>query len=565
MPTAPPPPDPNAIHVLFRYRDLVAATVDEHRKILTAHGRVWWGWWKRPGERDRMRIWTFLREMIDQHGFARVGLFNSGDSDPRTSVRVARVSDIRFPKDDGSVVELPEADRELVPGYYRASPFSRAWMQLDAIDDKPIDFFGKYSYEQAPPLPGYTAESLKRLEGKVVLDPEELRAMDTTIWRVRPARGSDATERLITASMSVTDPVSDRPILCRGDTILHLSDPHFATGAMRRQHVWRLETEDPDGNDTLVDAIVRAVGKRRIGILLVTGDFTFSGTTEEFEEARVALSRLAGTLGLGTEHLVIVPGNHDIRWTRDANEVYDPKQTEVEVKNAPEAARANYATFYAKLLQHTPNNQLSMARRYILPHGAAVEIGALNSSSLEHGKKYLSGMGRIQGGGFSDVANKLGWDVPGSMALRVLALHHHLVSPSVEDPAEYYSGFGMAIDAPRTQRDAAQRGVHVAVHGHKHRPFMWRSRVYQPPEETAPNYSVGNVSIIGGGSAGSVDTVDKNNFLNLITVSSERLSVEIFRCHDKHLFGPEAMATWHAPFSLEGGRLMLGDWDVKKD
>jgi len=69
------------------------------------------------------------------------------------------------------------------------------------------------------------------------------------------------------------------------------------------------------------------------------------------------------------------------------------------------------------------------------------------------------------------------------MALRVLALHHHLTLTEDLEPAKGYgAGFGIAVDAPRIMRLAARYGVQLALHGHKHRVFMWRSKVYKLPE-----------------------------------------------------------------------------------
>ena len=36
--------------VVLRFRDLVTepgGTIDEHRRLIAAHGSAWWGWWMR--------------------------------------------------------------------------------------------------------------------------------------------------------------------------------------------------------------------------------------------------------------------------------------------------------------------------------------------------------------------------------------------------------------------------------------------------------------------------------------------------------------------------------------
>jgi len=70
------------IRFLFRYRDLVAKTLDEHRAVLQANPAkgCWWGWWKRPHEDARQEVWDAIRAAIvaSPQGRTRIGLFDSG-------------------------------------------------------------------------------------------------------------------------------------------------------------------------------------------------------------------------------------------------------------------------------------------------------------------------------------------------------------------------------------------------------------------------------------------------------------------------------------------------------
>jgi hypothetical protein len=128
-----------------------------------------------------------------------------------------------------------------------------------------------------------------------------------------------------------------------------------------------------------------------------------------------------------------------------------------------------------------------------------------------------------------------------------------------EDPAEYYTGFGMAMDATRVQRISARHGVHVALHGHRHRTFLWRSDVYELPEEAQDAWALGPLSLLGGGSAGAPSAGDQKNFFNAITVGADGITVELFQSKNRQQFG--VIGTWHAPFSLVEGRLCLGAWE----
>ena len=248
----------------------------------------------------------------------------------------------------------------------------------------PIDFFGKYSYAEAPSLPNYTPVTLEKFRGKVILSADQLRGMDTTIWKVRAAGANDSRQTMILGVPALPTAISAEPVKCNSDVVLHITDPHFATGKHRSQHVWRFEGEVDRTDSSLVEAIHRALNGRSVGLVVVTGDLTFVGGEDEYEEAKTSFSRLLGLFDLGTDNLIIIPGNHDIQWSTKGT-----YEDGADVITAPEAARQNYKTFYRDLFRHEPSRYLAMGRRFLLPSGLALEVCALNSSSLATGEKFL--------------------------------------------------------------------------------------------------------------------------------------------------------------------------------
>ena len=207
-----------------------------------------------------------------------------------------------------------------------------------------------------------------------------------------------------------------------------------------------------------------------------------------------------------------------------------------------------------------------MGRRWLLPAGLTLEIAALNSSSLQTGKNFLAGMGRIDEASLEEVRIGLGWpaasDPQSSAALRLLAIHHHLaVTEDIEPDSGFPQGYGMAVDAVRIQRMAAKHRVQLALHGHKHRAFLWRSSVYDLPEHASTNYKLGEISLIGGGSAGSKETEGASNYFNLLDFSPAGLDVLMYRARTRGSF--ERFKTFRAPFGrFEDGGLKLEDWSV---
>jgi 3',5'-cyclic AMP phosphodiesterase CpdA len=499
-----------------------------------------------------MDVWGKLLEQTNE-GQVRVGLFHSGED----KVYAAWVSQVIPPTDDNTPPILPAPVKRLVPEYYRSSPFSRAWMRIERIEPQYVPFFDNYSFDELPHLPFYGQDVLAQFKGKVIKSPDELRGMDTTIWSVRKRRPADSDKEIILTTGALTAPISKEAADLQSDTILHITDPHFVTYKKHRsQHVWRLEGE-PGNKPTLAEAIQQALNGKSVGLVIVTGDLTFTGSSEEFESAMHSLVRLSGFLNLDPSRFVIIPGNHDIQWAGEEN--FDD---DAEVKEAPDTAMKNYKDFYYSFFWHDSSPTLAMGRRFFLPCGIAVEVCGLNSSSLETNKNFLAGMGRIQESAFTQVANSLKWNDLSGFALRVLAIHHHLTLTEDLEPAQdYYRGFGIAVDAPRIMRMAARSGVHLVLHGHKHRAFIWRSGVYELPEHAQNQWHLGDIALLGGGSAGSTSTESNKNYFNVIDVSSKGLDISLFRASNAGSF--VEMQKWASDFELAGNppRLKLGDWE----
>nr|WP_246273671.1 metallophosphoesterase [Phytohabitans houttuyneae] len=486
-----------------------------------------------------------------------IALFHSGSGEVHSAI----VDRVLSPAADdfGQFTSLspPPEERDGIPSYYRNSRHSRGWLRILSVSEHPIEFFGRFSYAAPPPLPHIQGSQLDRLAGKRILDADELRAMDTTIWEVRPSLSNDAAERFLTATQRQEGPLSAQPVSCTGDWLLHITDPHYATGRFRAEHQWRLEGEagtTPTMADAINEALTRA--DRNVGVVLVTGDLTYVASTAEFKAARTGLFKLTnGLLGLSMDHIVVVPGNHDIVWTRaDAYDYGAP------VEVAPAEATANYREFFRAFYGFQASDQLSMARRFVFPGGSLVDVVGVNSSSLEQGSSFLAGMGRVQEAGYREAAASLAWARRTGLGLRILALHHHLaLTDDLESPDEFHKGFGIAIDAPRVQRMAAQDGVHLAVHGHKHRAFVWRAGAYHLPEYTNEQWELGSFNIVGGGSSGSSSTDGHRNFFNLLRVRGSIVELEMYRSDPNGSFS--RFMTWTAPLTVNrDGALTIEPW-----
>jgi hypothetical protein len=173
------------------------------------------GWWKRPLENARIDAWRQLQDAASLDQPAVVGLFDSGTG----LVYRAEVIGVILPTDEAATrVQVPQHEAELVPSYYRTSPFSSAWMKIKSIGDR-FPFFENYSYDQIPQLPHYSPDALSRFQNKVILSATELRAMDTTIWQVRPRRVGDSTDVVYVTTPGLRSAVSLEEIACKSSVI----------------------------------------------------------------------------------------------------------------------------------------------------------------------------------------------------------------------------------------------------------------------------------------------------------------------------------------------------------
>jgi DNA repair exonuclease SbcCD nuclease subunit len=96
---------------------------------------------------------------------------------------------------------------------------------------------------------------------------------------------------------------------------VHLSDIHFSSQSGSPD-----DLEDDLRNQLLKDApnVCKTYGGATA--VLVSGDIAARGAEYEYEYARTWLDTLCGTLGIGTENVVTIPGNHDVDRNQQAND-----------------------------------------------------------------------------------------------------------------------------------------------------------------------------------------------------------------------------------------------------
>ncbi|MEQ8272770.1 MAG: metallophosphoesterase [Deltaproteobacteria bacterium] len=510
--------------LILRFRDLVnptkGHTVDEHNEVTRNAGYVWWGWWKKQNEEVPVGLWSQLARQIDNDG-ARAILLDSG----QRRLFEAPLLAIDF-KPNVEPFTAPE-DGQKTSAYYAGGPFT-TWFKLGEIRPLAEAALNDLVYAKASDIDSITHDDIvptfPQLEGTRIVNVRELLQFgNVTYWIAKPAPdGTPAVEQERIFPRTRLAPIAPKePVFANLPRILHLSDPHLHPD----YHQFSIGDADAQ-NPTLASIVYESLKPKALpGLVVVTGDLTWTGTKEEFEFARDFLEDLRAQLGLQRDHFVLLPGNHDIQWSEQSTSEYDWSKP---VRVAADVAKANYREFLQRWYRVEPNQYLAVGRRYFVRGAPTLDVVGLNTSELQQDRNHFAGLGRVTDEAFSHAVEEMSWseDIRGAQ-LRVLAVHHHILPVVLQERAsDSPRGFGISLDAGLQIRRAAEFGVDLVVHGHQHHPHYGYVR-----SEPKPNSPSRGVLVLGAGSCGVRDDhlgpIRKRQF-NLITLHRNAVEVDSY-------------------------------------
>lgn len=427
--------------IALRFRDTTPGvdTIAEHRALLGRYGSVGWGWWKKAFEPIEIeKIVTFISDAVE------IDVVLLDPSVPRAFL--CRCTGFSEPS---------TADASTVPQYYRAHLSRTAGVfTMQSIEDMDYD----------------------RTLGDAIAD-------QTFLWI-----GMQADP--IFAHIATTAQAQGR------SCVLHLSDLHFGA-----DYGFRLQGEDAEIGDrrrTLCDCVEadldRLGVKDDIAAVIVTGDFTTHGDWAS-KVRRAALAEfevLRDRLKLDRDKIIALPGNHDV--------VRYPPGADLDLRENAVARQTNtdhelqFRTFVDELIGRSWKASLNYVRRFQLGE-ADLDVCVLNSCTIaatswtEYGYVGRSGL---------DTIVELSRQPVERPTFRFLALHHHLL-PVADVEAPKSKGVTLTLDASDILAAAQRSGVHVALHGHQHKPKITAYQSLPLHGE----HSDGPVYVVANGSAGA--------------------------------------------------------------
>jgi len=245
-----------------------------------------------------------------------------------------------------------------------------------------------------------------------------------------------------------------------GFEILHISDTHYG-----QAHYF---SNLPSAKDVLPKAdkpslekfIGKTIQKEQLkpDLLVISGDLTQRGTTNEFELAKSSISEILHQLkeAGATTDLVITPGNHDVNWALQQGD------------SDPSMAFVPYVNFRNSLLTRgridlpiRPERLYEVsAHEFDRVRVIAVTFNSAVLISKEDQRGYI-GDSQLDNA-FLEV-NALDPEV---QAVRIAIFHHHLV-PVHSVESDVASELLLA-DAPKVKSRLLKERFLIAMHGHRH-------------------------------------------------------------------------------------------------
>jgi len=250
------------------------------------------------------------------------------------------------------------------------------------------------------------------------------------------------------------------PIAAPGNAVLHISDLHFGDD----YGFPLVDATVPAHKRSLETIIVESLKEESIdiGVVVLSGDITTKGKSDGYVHAAPFLERLLSRLQLTRNHLVMVPGNHDI-YIEDT-----PHPTRDHEEAAP--YRLLLGNVYGTERKSVNSIQSFNTKDWCLTFCGLNSARPRSKETKEYG--YV-GDDRYQP--LLDEIATVGRDRKKLLSMKRMnfaVLHHHLLPANGAYEPEAGRPVSMTLDAGGLVESLIDGGIHVALHGHQHIPFV---------------------------------------------------------------------------------------------
>src|SRR4051794_8499250 len=292
------PPERLVTTVALRFRDLAGSTIPDHRALIAAHGTVWWAWRSKPEERIPREFLSQLVAGIERGEETWLFLADSG----RKQTYRAKLSDVRVAPGHQPI---PSPEQLRTPGYYRDKSYL-VWFEFAAIEDPaeddPADQITNYSYDELPQGAFDSDPHREDFNNKRVFSIQELLSRHRTMYFLRPAQDSDDGHLVTLGASERPGPFLAATREVPSDYVLHLSDVHYGG-----HHAFPRRTDGPQRNLAIrvIDDLRGRYGEKPPAAVILSGDFTWLGSEEEFGLAGELIEELQSVFRLHSSRFVI--------------------------------------------------------------------------------------------------------------------------------------------------------------------------------------------------------------------------------------------------------------------
>lgn len=383
--------------------------------------------------------------------------------------------------------------------------------------------------------------------------------------------------------------------------ILHVTDPHFfevEPSALFHDHKVKVTGLKQDSREEIFGLTLELLSKRlqerneKIDAVIFTGDAQDRNSAGGHTELREQLLKHLAICGVRGDNIVATPGNHDVNRELPVNDkerfkefmkTWRDNEAITPWIDGEKNGHGSKHRFEGpeKLFEIYPLNSSHWAQTTLTPSKGVSDLlpslqkrfetkidpaefeQAYNELILPQMRRLASAdIARVSPEQLDFVRNLISQQKPKVRPLRIVALHHHLIAPSV---GEEFRPFADITNLSLLRAFLRQNEIDIVVHGHKHVENLTYDYIY--PSDGPLNLEPHRMMVISGG---ALDTRRGDSPLRIIRLSgmpgAPEVEVETIPLAVRGLNledGPRLKGrVWRTNHAVSGGPVIITGNDI---